>query len=448
MARKTIIVFLAMVSCVTADRRPSTLNVVADCPGVVADGATPLSAVLQKCADACTASSDCAALYFPAGAYLLDGAPGLAFDPIARAPSSVTGVGIVGDGRGTVLLWAGAGDLIRWTAPVNRATIDSFQVQAAATAKPPNATALRFARGVTQSIVRDVLITSSPDNRFMPASGVDLGVGYVTDTVEVIRPLFQNIQGTGISVGHGSEVRIEGGRVFGSRSEAANGTSVWTPGSIGLHVTGNNGGVHVMGTDLIGLEQGLVLDNSSGAGSNREIFLVQATLDSNWRGLVVRDNSYVDFSGVWTASSGDANIWVSPASGGALLSLTGGTIFNAGTYAKGAPKPGAANGLVVHAGSLALSGVTVRNNKGVGLWTKAPLDAFTVSGCKFYGNGKNLELQGDGYAVTGNVFAAGASPSTIAPGAKTAVVANNVGLDTGGSVEAEYSASLDDVNQF
>ena len=160
---------------------------------------------------------------------------------------------------------------------------------------------------------------------------------------------------------------------------------------------------------------------------NREIFLVQATLDSNWRGLVVRDDSYVDFSGVWAASSGDANIWVSPDSGGALLSLTGGTIFNAGTYAqKGPIQPGAANGLVAHAGTFALSGVTVRNNKGVGLWAKAPLSAFAVSGCKFYGNGKNLDLQGDGYAVTGNVF--DGSPSTIAPGAKSAVVANNVGL--------------------
>ena len=39
------------------------------------------------------------------------------------------------------------------------------------------------------------------------------------------------------------------------------------------------------------------IDNSSGAGSNREIFISQATFDSSWRGLAVYDNSYVDIAG-------------------------------------------------------------------------------------------------------------------------------------------------------
>ncbi len=66
------------------------------------------------------------------------------------------------------------------------------------------------------------------------------------------------------------------------------------------------------------------------AGSNREIFINQATLDSNWRGLSIFDQSYVSIAGCWAASSIAENIWVSPQSVNALLVVSGGTIFNAG----------------------------------------------------------------------------------------------------------------------
>lgn len=62
-------------------------------------------------------------------------------------------------------------------------------------------------------------------------------------------------------------------------------------------------GVHVTTTDLIGGHIGMLIDASNGAGSNREIFLTQATLDSNWRGLAIADNAYVSVAGCWTASS-------------------------------------------------------------------------------------------------------------------------------------------------
>ena len=68
---------------------------------------------------------------------------------------------------------------------------------------------------------------------------------------------------------------------------------------------------------------GVRLDDSNGEGSNREIFLDQATLDSNYVGLAIYDNSYVDVVGVWAASSARDNIWVSPESTSAVLSLTG-----------------------------------------------------------------------------------------------------------------------------
>ena len=38
-------------------------------------------------------------------------------------------------------------------------------------------------------------------------------------------------------------------------------------------------------------------------GCFSEIFLTQATLDSDWRGLSVLDNSYISVAGIWAASS-------------------------------------------------------------------------------------------------------------------------------------------------
>ena len=42
---------------------------------------------------------------------------------------------------------------------------------------------------------------------------------------------------------------------------------------IGIHLTGNIGGVHVISSDVIGLHEGIRIENSSGAGSNREVFI-------------------------------------------------------------------------------------------------------------------------------------------------------------------------------
>ena len=104
-------------------------------------------------------------------------------------------------------------------------------------------------------------------------------------------------------IGWGSEVRIEGGRILGMAKR--------NDGSIGvLFCTGYNGGVHIDTTDINSVETGLLLDNSNGKGSNREIFIHQATFDSSGRGIAVKDQSYIDISGCWAASSDTDQIWV------------------------------------------------------------------------------------------------------------------------------------------
>jgi hypothetical protein len=140
----------------------------------------------------------------------------------------------------------------------------------------------------------------------------------VADTNTVRDVFIWEIKGTGIQIGYGSEVRILDGRIIGA--------AIRFDESIGIHVTGNNGGVHVENTDIIALATGVLIENSNGAGSIREIFISQATIDSNGRGLVIRDNSYVCITGIWAASSTIHQVFVDYNTS-ALLSISGGTDF-------------------------------------------------------------------------------------------------------------------------
>ncbi len=116
----------------------------------------------------------------------------------------------------------------------------------------------------------------------------------ITDTNTIRDCFFWRITGTGIEIGHGSEVRVFGGRMIG--------TAARNDGSIGIRVTGNNGGVHIDSTDIIALNTAVVLEDAYGFGSNREIFITHATLDSCGTGLAVFDSSYVSIAGCWAAS--------------------------------------------------------------------------------------------------------------------------------------------------
>ena len=404
--KKMLLLFALLVSAASAN---AVVNI-KDCPGVVADGVTDDTGSIQKCIDA--QAESCGKLLFPIGRYKLAGT--VVFDSCGGQ------IEIEGEGKETVLLWSSAGDMFVWgpkAGVVGRSSLASFSIVATTVQKTANATAIRFVSGLVQSTLRNIMVASDDQAKIYPMNILDLGS--ITDTVQITDPLFQNVYGIGIKIGKGSEVRVVGGRIFGQF-----GGKEWVQGSIGVRVTGDNGGVHIISTDLIGLETGLLLENSNGQGSNREIFLSQATVDSNYRGMVVNDNSYIDFSGVWTASSGDANIYVAQKAS-PILSLHGGTIFNSGTY----NATGNADAIAWHGlGSFILTGVIVRNNHGRGIWIDNPsMCNFVVSGCHFYGNGQNLNIVGDSYTITGSVFQNGEKKDEIGS-AKNAVIANNIGL--------------------
>lgn len=69
----------------------------------------------------------------------------------------------------------------------------------------------------------------------MTCVGSGIIIKGVTDTIEITGVQMWEVTGTGIEIGWGSEVRIIGGRIIGQGTRH--------DGSIGIHVTGNNGGL-------------------------------------------------------------------------------------------------------------------------------------------------------------------------------------------------------------
>lgn len=249
-----------------------------NCTGVPPDGVTNQGPHLQRCVDGCLSDAACSGLYFTAGRYLLNET--VIFNHDLR-PAGATPLTLHGQGRSVVLVWAFDGNLLLFTgapgpteAAWDRLTVENLVVEAAGAPQSGEYCALNFTSGLTQSLLANIVISAAlGPGGTRPGGGFDLGP--LTDTVTVDNCLMYVI-GIGIRIGRGSEVRVKGGRICGdagSRSLAG----------VGIHVTGNNGGVHVIGTDVIGHMIGVLLDNSSGAGSNREVFLAQATLDSNFQ---------------------------------------------------------------------------------------------------------------------------------------------------------------------
>ena len=272
-----------------------------------------------------------------------------------------------------------------------------------------------YAENLVRSQIEHLLINSN-DSKTYPASGGIAMVG-VADTNTIRDVIIWEIKGTGIQIGRGSEVRVLGGRIVGA--------GLRFDESIGIHCTGNNGGVHVENTDIIALATGMLIDSSSGAGSNREIFISHATIDSNGQGLVIRDNSYVSIIGIWAASSTLHQVFVDFNSS-ALLSISGGTIFNGGVY-ECPNNTNWCNGITINGGSFILNGVEVRNNKGRGIWiTNKSVTQFQIISCRIFANGQGLNVNGTDFIVSNNVCNSNQLPNIISD-TSSSIVQNNLG---------------------
>ncbi|KAH3762025.1 Pectate lyase superfamily protein [Pelomyxa schiedti] len=306
----------------------------------------------------------------------------------------------MGEGLVSVIMWEADSHLFQWPQTAAEVTVSNLEVLST-TYKTPESTAFYFPLGVTQSSFSYIHITNENDVDHCPGSG--FRSEGVTDTVVFHQNLLWEISGTGYEIGWGSEVRILGGRVIGK--------AMRNDGSIGIQCTGNNGGVHIDSTDVIALQTAIQLDSTNGHGSNREIFLSHATLDSCGRGLAVMDDSYVSIAGCWAASSDNDQIWVEPGHSGALIDIVGGTIFNGGVYLTSYTSTqclseSKCNGITVNAGSFVLNGVQIRNNKGHAVWVpNDSVSQYIISGNRFYTNGIAMNLSGSNYVATSNVCA-------------------------------------------
>jgi hypothetical protein len=259
------------------------------------------------------------------------------------------------------------------------------------------------------------LYIHSNDSKSYPITG-GIAMTGVADTNTIRDVIIWEIKGTGIQIGYGSEIRILGGRIIG--------TALRFDQSIGIHCTGNNGGVHVENTDIIALGIGMLIENSSGAGSNREIFISQSTLDSNGQGLVIRDNSYVSIIGIWAASSTIHQVFIDYNTS-ALLSISGGTIFNGGIY-ECTNNSNWCNGITINSGSFIINGVEVRNNKGRGIWvTNKSVTQFQIISSRIFANGQGLNINGSSFIISNNICNSNQLPNFISD-TQPSIVQNNL----------------------
>lgn len=323
-------------------------------------------------------------VYFPSGNYLVTGK--LALDVVSP-------IELIGNGWSSNILWAFNGNLFEWATGVvcRECTIRDLKITSSAITKSTTSAAVSCKGGVEKSLFERLLVV--PAAAYKPGTGIHF-TG-LSDSTTIRDCQFWLIKGVGIRIGHGSEIRVQGGRVIGDASRNDN--------SIGVQVTGNSGGVHIVSTDLIALHDGVRIDNTSGQGSNREIFLTHTTLDSCGRGLAVKDNSYVSLTGCWAASCNNDNIHVEAGLISPLLSINGGSIFNAGAY--GGSTTTGRNGLTVNSGSFTLTGVSVRNNLGRGIWVpNQTVKDYAITGCRIVDNGQGASLTGSNYLVASNIF--------------------------------------------
>jgi len=151
--------------------------------------------------------------------------------------------------------------------------------------------------------------------------------------------------------------------------------------------------------------------------------LTHATLDSCDRGLVISDNSYVSFVGCWAASSISHNIYIY-AGTSATLAISGGTIFNSGTYGCTDPDT-ACNGITALSGTFILSGVEIRNNQGRGIWVQGSTTQYVVNGCRIFANGIGMDLSGSDYVVNGNLCSSNAKANAF--GGSNSLITANLG---------------------
>jgi pectate lyase-like protein len=310
---------------------------------------------------------------------------------------------IRGMGDSTIILWS-SGHLFDWPALAQNVTISDMMIS-----PTMNHPATDYAFRMTQGAERGKFLRV---NSQIDAAGKMGSVFYMPDrcaSMLIADCEIFKLAGTGVTMGWGGEVRITNSRFTGGHAENAD--SVTDPASIGIHLLGGNGGVHVSGCDLLGLGTGLHSEDT-GAGTNVQLFISgETSIDTCNMGLRIDDRPKVLLGSVWLASCRDANFYVG--TGGPVITMNGGTIHNSGGISGGEN-----NGAVINSGYFTFSGVDISFNRGIGLYVpnSGTASNYTIADCQFYANGRGYSLAGSGLSVTGNRIFNNTNPNSLDDG--------------------------------
>ncbi|RYG35042.1 hypothetical protein EON81_13885 [bacterium] len=327
--------------------------------GATGNGATDDTLAFQSAIDAALKSGG-GTVRVPSGRYR-----------IARGLVAKSGerLGLVGEGYASVLVYEPDEPLLAWpdSTSCDLCRIADLTVESWGKAKSHTTPVFALDGGMTKATF---------ENIYFDGTKIPLGSGIrarkVADTSAILNCVFWAVSGVG------NDQR---------------------PGNTGIVLTGNNGGVHIVTTDIILLHTGLQIGGLKNT-SNREVFITHATFDSSVYGVRQFDFAYTSIAGCWAASSDESQIQLEESAVHGLIVVAGGTIFNGGAY----KRKGSGNGMVAKAGSFNLSGVDIRHNVGTGLLVGEGVENYVVNGCRIHNNGTAATLRGRGYVVSNNLL--------------------------------------------
>jgi hypothetical protein len=388
--------------------------------GAKGDGVTNDTAAFAAAINAATAAKYTGIL-IPGGNYVVDGGWNL--------PAGALYLSFYGEGRSTRLKFSATQPL--FTAPggvVSHLSFRDFVIDNTGASTAENNACFWFPEGNTESEFRNIsLLPNLATNKTCPGFYV-CGAGKTNDTV-CFTDCFLQVNKIGVSLGAGSSVWWTGGRIIGFDPKTEN--------SVGIRLNGQMGGVWLTAVDVIGLTSGVLIQQASGVNSNREIFLVDACLDSCQVGLNILDAaSYTCWTGVWASSCDAFNVNFAPTGEAAVLNMVGGTIFNAG--ASDSSQTYQNSGLSVNRyGRLLCNGITFRNNKNraVSFSSGDRVNPAIIMNSHFFANGSTRSGSCQAYLagraiLRNNHFEVATVPNVIIdPGSiQRVVISGNEGL--------------------
>jgi hypothetical protein len=372
------------------------------------DDAPEINAAIQ----AALANQQGGTVFFPTGRYLVRSSLKI---------SAGRKLQIVGEGRSAEILWGFNGHLFDWVSgstPVEcfESTIRDLMVTAHEDLEAIGAQNAAFycRGGCARTIFSNILVmTTVAGPTYLPGSGI--WVQGVTDSVMIENCQFWNIKGTGIRLGHGSEIFVSDTRIIGAG----------LAGSIGINITGGQGGVYLESLGIISLEHGVRIAPDGGV-TNREIFFANVALDScDWGLAIYNEGCFVTFTGGWIGSCKHAGIVTDGGSptlnvSGTVLMDNGGPVATNPNYYR--------CGMIINSGQFNLTGLTVTFSRAIGIWVpNTGVKNYTITGCTVVNSSaQGAVLSGHRFVCASNVFTNNGQPNYVWNGATNFVYANNV----------------------